>query len=140
MKWLETRPGEHCLIRIPAADTAGLYSIVEIVSNPGDGTPLHVLEREDEVFFVIEGSARIAYGDRIFDLQAGEVATLGKGIAHAWANRSSTDLRMVVLVAPGGCEAAMELIAKGEMPDVSSIAERFKIKVLGPAPWDRDQE
>ena len=38
-EWLETRPGEHCLIRVSARDTNGLYSLVEIVSDPGDGTP-----------------------------------------------------------------------------------------------------
>ena len=39
--WLRTRSGERCLIRLSAADTNGVYSLVEIVSSPGDGTPLH---------------------------------------------------------------------------------------------------
>jgi hypothetical protein len=30
-EWLETRPGEHCLIRVFAKDTHGLYSMVEMV-------------------------------------------------------------------------------------------------------------
>lgn len=47
-EWLETRPGEHCLIRVSAKDTHGLYSLVEVVSDPGDGTPMHIHEREDE--------------------------------------------------------------------------------------------
>ena len=55
--WLATRPGEHCLIRVFAKDTQGLYSVVEILSDPGDGTPLHVHEREDEHIAVLEGTA-----------------------------------------------------------------------------------
>jgi hypothetical protein len=41
-EWLQTRPAERCLIRISAADTNGAYSLVEIVSDPDDGTPVHI--------------------------------------------------------------------------------------------------
>jgi mannose-6-phosphate isomerase-like protein (cupin superfamily) len=111
-RWLETRPGEQCFIHVSADDTNGLYSLVEIVANPGDATPLHVHQREDEHFLVVEGTARIAYGDRVFDLQAGKVATLRKGIPHAWGNRTNADLRLAVLVFPRGCEEALRLIAE----------------------------
>jgi quercetin dioxygenase-like cupin family protein len=88
-EWLQTRPGEQCVIRVSVEDTHGLYSLVEIVSDPGDGTPLHIHEREDEHIAVLEGTARIAYGDKVFDCRAGDIATLRKGIPHAWGNRSS---------------------------------------------------
>ena len=93
-EWLTTRPGEHCLVRVSAKDTHGLYSLVEIVSDPGDGTPMHIHEREDEHIAVLEGTARIAYGDKVFDCRAGDIATLRKGISHAWGNRSSAPLRI----------------------------------------------
>jgi mannose-6-phosphate isomerase-like protein (cupin superfamily) len=37
------------------ADASSAYSLVEIVSDPGDGTPLHVHQNEDEHIFVLEG-------------------------------------------------------------------------------------
>jgi quercetin dioxygenase-like cupin family protein len=134
-EWLETRPGEHCLIRVSAKDTRGLYSVVEIVSDPGDGTPLHIHEREDEHIAVLEGTARLAYGDKVFDIHAGDVATLRKGIPHAWGNRSSTPLRIAFLVFPGGAEEALDLIAKGAPADIPAIAERFHVRIVGPAPF-----
>ena len=134
-EWLETRPGEHCLIRVSAKDTHGLYSLVEIVSDPGDGTPMHIHEREDEHVAVLEGTARIAYGDKVFDSQAGDVFILRKGIPHAWGNRSSTPLRVAFLVFPGGCEETLELIAKSSPADIPAIAERFHIRVIGPTPF-----
>jgi len=134
-EWLETRPGEHCLIRISTRETLGLYSLVEIVSDPGDGTPLHIHEREDEHVAVLEGTARIAYGDKVFDSQAGDVVTLRKGIPHAWGNRSGSQLRIAFLVLPGGCEEILELIAKARPADVPALAERFHIRVIGPTPF-----
>jgi mannose-6-phosphate isomerase-like protein (cupin superfamily) len=134
-EWLETRPGEHCLIRVSAKETHGLYSLVEILSDPGDGTPMHVHEREDEHMAVLEGTARVAYGDKVFDSQAGDVVTLRKKIPHAWGNRSSAPLRIAFLVTPGGCEEVMDLIAKDGPADIPPLAERFHIRVIGPTPF-----
>jgi quercetin dioxygenase-like cupin family protein len=134
-EWLETRPGEHCLIRVSAKDTRGIYSLVEIVSDPGDGTPMHVHETEDEHIAVLDGTARIAYGDKVFDGQTGDVVTLRKGIPHAWGNRSSAPLRIAVLASPGGVEEILNLIANGNQVDVPALAERFHVRVIGPAPF-----
>ena len=134
-EWLETRPGEHCLIRVSARETDGLYSLVEIVSDPGDGTPMHIHENEDEHIAVLEGTARLAYGDKVFDSHAGEVVTLRKGIPHAWGNRSSAPLRIAFLVSPGGAEEILHLIANGTPADVPALAERFHVRIVGPAPF-----
>ena len=133
--WLETRPGERCLIRVSAKDTHGLYSLVEIVSDPGDGTPVHIHEREDEHIAVLDGTVRIAYGDKVFDGQAGDVVTLRRGIPHAWGNRSSAPLRMAVLAEPGGVEEILELIANASRADVLALAERFHVRIIGPTPF-----
>jgi quercetin dioxygenase-like cupin family protein len=134
-EWLETRPGEHCLIRVPATDTKGLYSLVEIVSSPGDGTPLHVHENEDEHIIVLEGTARIAYGDKVFDADAGKVVTLLRKIPHAWGNRSNSQLRIAAVTFPGGIEEILRLIARSDEADLPALAERFGVRPVGPAPF-----
>jgi mannose-6-phosphate isomerase-like protein (cupin superfamily) len=131
-EWLQTRPGERCLIRISAADTNGAYSVVETVSDPGDSTPLHVHQNEDEHFLVLEGTARIMYGDKTFDAAAGTSVTLSRGIPHAWGNPSDSPLRMVAIASPGGCEEALRIIAKGGDIDFTALSEKFRIRVVGP--------
>ena len=134
-EWLETRSGEHCLIRVSATDTQGLYSLVEILSDPGDGTPMHIHEREDEHIAVLDGTARIAFGDKVFDSHVGDVVTLRKGIPHAWGNRSSAALRIAILAFPGGIEAILELIVNAKPADVPALAEKFHVCNVGPAPF-----
>jgi len=134
-EWLETRPGEHCRIRVSADDTHGLYSVVDIVSDPGDGTPLHIHEREDEHIIVLGGTVRIAYGDKVFDSLVGDVVTLRKGIPHAWGNRSSAQLRVAMLACPGGVEEILRLITKASQADVPTLSERFHVRIIGPAPF-----
>ena len=124
---MQTRPGERCLIRVPAADTNGAYSLVEIVSEPGDGTPLHVHQNEDEHLFVFEGTGRFAIGDKIFDAEAGTMVTLPRNIAHAWGNRANSRLRIAGIAYPGGVEEILHIIAGGGAIDISALAERFGV-------------
>ena len=133
--WLQTRPGERCLIRVPAADANGAYSLVEIVSDPGDGTPLHVHQNEDEYLFVLEGTARFALGDKVFDAEAGTMVTLPRNIPHAWGNRSDLRLRIAAVCYPGGVEEALRIIAGGGLIDIPALAARFGVIALGPAPF-----
>lgn len=132
-EWLTTRPGEHCLIRVGAKETKGEFSVVEIVSDPGDGTNVHIHDNEDEHVVVVEGIARIAYGDRTFDVPAGTSATLTRGIPHAWANISSERLRMVIICTPGGVEELLQIISKGGDIDFPSLAARFGTRSIGPS-------
>jgi mannose-6-phosphate isomerase-like protein (cupin superfamily) len=135
MEWLRTRPGENCLIRVEAAETNGVYSFVEIVSDPGDGTPLHLHRNEDEHIMVIEGTARFALGAKIFDAEAGTLVTLPRNVPHAWGNRSNATLRIACIAYPGGVEDALRVIAKGNEADLLAIADRFGVEHHGPTPF-----
>src|SRR5467141_2789528 len=78
-EWLQSRPGERFSIRIPASATNGSYSVTEILSSPGDSTPVHLHENEDEHILVVEGAARVLYGDKTFDATAGKMISLARG-------------------------------------------------------------
>ena len=131
-EWLQTRPGERCLIRASAADTNGAFSVVEIISQPGDGTPIHIHRNEDEHFIILEGTARFLYGDKTFDAAAGSSVSASRNIPHAWCNPFNSPFRMLAIASPGGCEEALRVIAKGGDTDLQALAERLRIEVVGP--------
>jgi quercetin dioxygenase-like cupin family protein len=131
-KWLQTRPGECCFIRVAAADTDGAYSVVEIHSLPGDSTPMHVHQNEEEHIFVLEGTARVARGDETFDAPAGTTVALPRHVPHAWGNATNSMLRMIVTCWPGGIEAILTLIARGGDIDVKALGAKFGVGGVGP--------
>ena len=55
-EWLQVTPGERFKIRVSSAQTLGAYSVIEIVADPGNGVPLHIHNKEDEHFIVVEGT------------------------------------------------------------------------------------
>ena len=130
-EWLQTRSGERCRICISAADTNGAYSVVEIISDPRDGTPMHIHQFEDEHFIILEGTARIASGDKTFGAAVGTAVTLSEGVPHAWCNLSGSPLRMVVIASPGGIEEILPLIAKGGNIDIKALSEKFGVRNVG---------
>lgn len=129
-EWLESRPGERFRICTSAAETNGAYSVVEIVAEPGYGTPLHIHENEDEHFIVLEGTAQIVSGYETFEAGVGASLPLRKGIPHAWGNQSKSPVRLLVTCVPGGIEESLLMSANGV--DVSAVAERFAVRVVGP--------
>jgi mannose-6-phosphate isomerase-like protein (cupin superfamily) len=71
-QWLQARAGERFCICIPAPLTNNAYSITEFLASPGDSTPIHVHQNEDEHYCVLEGTVRFLIGESSFDASVGE--------------------------------------------------------------------
>lgn len=131
-EWLQSGPGERFLIRVPAAATNGSYSVTEIISSPGDSTPVHLHEKENEHILVLEGTAMRRYGNKTFDATAGTVVSLARGIPHAWGNPTGTPIRLLITATPGGVEEALRLIAtSGDELDLQAISEKYAVRLIG---------
>ena len=134
--WLRIRPGEQCLIRVPTAETGGIYSVVEIISDPGDATPLHVHRNEDEYFVILEGVARNCVrrsGDGCKAWRRHHVAKATPSCVGQPLGSPAPLLRSNRF--PGGVQEAMRVIAAGGVKDLPALAESFGVTVLGPAPF-----
>ena len=86
-----------------ATETNGRFSLMEVKVRPGLEPPVHIHEREHELFFVIEGSVRFYTPEKTFDLHAGGVGFLPQGKAHTLACLTD-ELRALILVGATGVE------------------------------------
>ena len=93
---------------------------------------MHVHQNEDEHILIIEGKARIAYGNEEFDAASGTAVVLKRNIPHAWCNPSGSPLRMVITCTLGRIEEMLRLIAWDDEADVMALSENFGIRVIGP--------
>jgi quercetin dioxygenase-like cupin family protein len=131
--WLHARRGERFSIRIPASETMVSYSVTEILSSPGDSTPVHVHENEDEHILVVKGTARVLYGEKTFDATEGMMVSLARGIPDAWGNPTDTPIRLVITATPGGVEEVLRLIAtSGDQLDLEAVADKYGVRLIGP--------
>ncbi len=101
----EARWWFQCLavIKATAADTGGQLSIIEITEPPGAEAPLHVHHREDEGFWLLEGSATFEVGDTTIEAHAGDYLFGPRDIPHRYTV-GPAGCRMLFILTPGGFE------------------------------------
>ena len=98
--------GSLAVIKLTAAETGGLMSIVEITEPSGAEAPLHVHHREDEGFWVLEGDVAFEVGDTIFEASSGDFAFGPRDVPHRY-KVGDAGCRMLFILTPGGFEGAI---------------------------------
>lgn len=96
--------GMLMVVKVRAQDTGGRLSVCEFVCPPGFATPLHVHDREDETWWVIEGQVRYRCGAEEFDAEPGACLYLPLGIPHGFKVVGSENARLLHVSVPGGSE------------------------------------
>lgn len=121
---------------LAAAGSGGAMSVVDNLVPAGFGPPRHVHSREDEAFAILSGEVEFRVAGESFVRRAGEGAYVPRGTEHAF--RALTDLRMLVILTPGGFEGFFAEMARGafripeDMPAILESAERHGMAFTGP--------
>jgi quercetin dioxygenase-like cupin family protein len=119
-----------------AASTAGRYTVLEQVTPPGWGPPRHIHSREDEIFYILEGSYELNVGVERRMVSAGASAILPRGIPHGFRNVASTHSRLLCVITPGGLEEYFVAAAKCSPPpspaQLIELARPFGLTLLPP--------
>jgi mannose-6-phosphate isomerase-like protein (cupin superfamily) len=95
--------GQLAEIKATAADTGGLFSIVEVTCGANYEAPLHVHHREDEAFWILDGSVTLEVGGRTIEASAGDYAFGPRGMPHRYTV-GDRGCRMLFILTPGGFE------------------------------------
>lgn len=131
-------------IKLAAAHTGSLFSLVEWEESRGWGPPVHVHEREDEAYYVLSGEITFFVGDDAFPAPEGTLVYAPRGLPHS-LRIDSDRAKALQFIVPGGFESffietfpsATEDVETPDEPDLDRIAEaaaRFGVTILGPPP------
>jgi mannose-6-phosphate isomerase-like protein (cupin superfamily) len=90
-------------VKVTADDTGGLLSVIEVTEPPNSVAPLHVHHREDEAFWILEGSATFEVGGEIIEAHAGDFVFGPRDIPHRYTVGDG-GCRMLFILTPGGFE------------------------------------
>jgi quercetin dioxygenase-like cupin family protein len=81
--------------------TGGAFALVDHLVQRGNASPVHVHERDDETFFVLDGELRVFVGEEEHTAGPGTVAVLPRRLRHAYVVTSAT-ARFLTLHTPAG--------------------------------------
>lgn len=102
-------------VRITSRETGGAYCVCEMTTMPGDGVPLHVHDRDEEFYYILEGAYEIQAGDERFVAEGGSIVVIPRDVPHTFRNAGHVVARALMIFRPGGFD---ELI--GEMRRASA--------------------
>src|SRR5690349_594087 len=69
-------------VKASVSSTGGNFTLIE--SQTKGGAPWHIHTKEDEYFYVVDGTVIVYCGEQVFEAGPRSFVFLPKGIAHAW--------------------------------------------------------
>jgi mannose-6-phosphate isomerase-like protein (cupin superfamily) len=121
------------------------YELIRAYAPPGDMPPLHVHERDDEGFFVLEGELTLWVGDaEPVVLGPGEFVNAPAGVPHTYRVTSAEPASWLLPAGPGFAAFVRDVGVPAERhelpvldgpPDaerIARIAAEHRITLLGP--------
>jgi quercetin dioxygenase-like cupin family protein len=144
--WLEMDGGDTIQffdqayrVKASGGQTGGLFGLVEVSTPQGSGPPPHVHEREDEAFYVLEGSYEVTVGNDRFDAREGFFIFAPRRVPHGYVVRAAP-ARHLGFVFPSGWETFYHDVVRATgaaAPAPAVVAELAKergVTLLGPPP------
>jgi quercetin dioxygenase-like cupin family protein len=96
--------GDTMTFKATGESTGGSLMLFENLTVPGGGPPPHTHTREDEFWYVLDGTFEIRIGDEVHAVGLGGFAFAPRGTVHNFRNTSETPSRILVGFMPGGME------------------------------------
>ncbi len=95
--------GSLVTVLIDGNQTEGRYAQLAMTLQPGCEPPAHTHTREDETFYLLEGSIRFTIGEHVFTANPGDYVCTPKNIQHKFEVLTSV-AKIVLTITPAGFE------------------------------------
>ena len=130
-------PGDQITFLITGEQTGGAFFMAEVSVPPGGGTPPHIHHREEETFYLQQGTLTIQVGGKTLNASAGDFIRLPHGVVHSFENTGNVDTKFLMLVTPPGLEKFFAQVfypAGDRSAELPPMTEAFLTRVLDAAP------
>ena len=123
--------------------TGGALSTQRVTLNNGaDGARPHHHSRSAELFYLLDGTAQLLYGEQVVTAERGDLVIVPPGLAHAFAAAPGEDADILIVITPGVERFEyfrhLERIAYGKVPPQSllEVQELYDTYFRGSPAWD----
>jgi quercetin dioxygenase-like cupin family protein/catechol 2,3-dioxygenase-like lactoylglutathione lyase family enzyme len=140
-------PGDQITFLITGEDTGGAFFMAEVLVPPDGGPGPHIHQREDESFYVQEGTLTVQVGGQTINASPGDFVYLPRGIVHCFKNTGNVNAKFLVVVTPAGLEKFFEeafypaadrsagppLVSEAMLARLLATAPRHGLELVRPA-------
>jgi mannose-6-phosphate isomerase-like protein (cupin superfamily) len=143
--------GNLVTVKASGAQTHGRLTVVEFLNPPGFAPPLHRHLVEDEMFYLLSGTATLQCGDEILTAGRGDFVLLPAGLPHTFVVGPDEPLHLLQITTPSGFDEFVAEVSaparERRLPDppppgappfdpaaLGHAHARHHIEILGPPP------
>ncbi len=128
--------GDRMTFLITGADTGSAFFMAEVSVVPGGGPPPHVHAREDETFYIQQGTLAVQVGDKSLHVSAGDFVHLPRGVVHSFKNIGDETAKVLLVVTPAGLENyfAESFVPAADAADIPDIVPMVIARATKNAP------
>lgn len=101
-------PVDQVTFLVTGEQTGGAYFMAEVTIPPGGGTPPHIHHREEEAFYLQQGTLSIQVGDKTLTASPGDFVQLPREVVHCFQNSGNVDTKLLLVCSPAGLEKFFE--------------------------------
>ena len=137
--------GTLATIKASSETTEGRVAVIEHLAPEGAGSPLHVHRREDEWFYVLDGTLTFWVGGGVIEAGAGSFVYGPRDVPHTFVV-SSPQARFLLVAEPAGFENFMRAVSQPapsltipppaapptDLTPLVAAATEYGIEILGP--------
>jgi quercetin dioxygenase-like cupin family protein len=138
--------GDLYLLLASGQETGGAYAAFESIVPPGGGPPPHLHQREDEMFYVLEGEITFTQGPSTMLARPGTWVHAPRNLAHRFHNATSLPARMLIITMPAGLDeffwqvgdpvtdraAPIPPMSQAQLERLLALAPKFGIQIFPP--------
>lgn len=78
--------GDLYTFKVTGKETNGAFTVMDQIIQPQGGPPPHIHHREDEAFFILDGTFSFLCGDKETVFDKGSFVYVPKGVLHTFRN------------------------------------------------------
>jgi quercetin dioxygenase-like cupin family protein len=115
---------------------------------PGGGPPPHIHRREDESFYLLDGTLTLQAGGKTIHASPGDFVHIPRGTVHSFKNTGDAIAKLLVVATPAGvenffAEAFYPAVEGAEAPTgfdeefrkrAAAAAAKYGLELLPPSP------
>lgn len=101
-------PVDKITFLITGEQSSGAFFMAEVAVPPGAGNPPHIHHREEESFYLQQGTLTIHVGGKTQTALPGDFICLPRGVPHSFQNTGNVEARFLLVATPAGLEKFFE--------------------------------
>ena len=126
--------GSQITCKVPSDSTQDEYTVLEVLLETGQGSPLHVHHRESETLYVAQGECIVGNGEKTYAMPTGSVIVFEVDTPHFFRNAGPSKAKLIITAIPGGLDRYFEEINSalqaGNTNNIENINRKYEIEFM----------